>query len=104
MPTYDYQCKKCGHAFEVFQSMTEKPLKICPECKGPVKRLIGSGAGLIFKGSGFYITDYKKKESPSESKGKTTASAEKSKESSSKEKTEKKKGGESSQKASSSNK
>ena len=60
MPTYEYQCKKCGHQFEAFQSMTDKPLKKCPECSGPVKRLISPGAGLIFKGSGFYITDYKK--------------------------------------------
>jgi len=104
MPTYDYQCEKCGHAFEAFQSMTEKPLKVCPKCKGRVKRLISPGAGLIFKGSGFYITDYKKKEARSESKDKATASDVKSKESSPKEKKEKKKGGESSQKASSSNK
>ena len=59
MPTYDYRCKKCGHEFEVFQSMMDEPLKVCPECKGSVERLIGTGAGLIFKGSGFYITDYR---------------------------------------------
>ena len=63
MPHYDYQCQACGHVFEVFQSMTDEPLKTCPECQGPVKRLIGAGAGLIFKGSGFYITDYKKSSS-----------------------------------------
>ena len=63
MPTYDYQCTKCGHTFEAFQSMTEEPLKKCPECNGKVKRLIGGGSGLIFKGSGFYITDYKKSNS-----------------------------------------
>ena len=61
MPTYEYQCKKCEHVFDVFQSMTDEPLKECPECKGEVKRLIGSGSGLIFKGSGFYATDYKRK-------------------------------------------
>ena len=61
MPTYEYQCKKCKHAFDVFQSMTDDPLKECPECKGEVKRLIGSGSGMIFKGSGFYATDYKRK-------------------------------------------
>ncbi|HWA87172.1 MAG TPA: zinc ribbon domain-containing protein [Opitutus sp.] len=60
MPTYEYACPKCGHTFEVFQSMRDEPLKKCPKCrKTGVKRLIGGGAGLIFKGSGFYITDYK---------------------------------------------
>lgn len=59
MPTYDYKCKKCGFQFEVFQSMTDEPLKQCPTCKGELVRLIGAGAGLIFKGSGFYITDYR---------------------------------------------
>ena len=59
MPTYDYECTKCGHRFEAFQSMSDKPLTKCPECGGKVKRLIGAGAGLIFKGSGFYITDYR---------------------------------------------
>ena len=64
MPTYDYACPKCGHAFEQFQSMKDEPLTQCPKCneKG-LKRLIGGGAGLIFKGTGFYITDYKKKPS-----------------------------------------
>jgi putative FmdB family regulatory protein len=59
MPTYEYECKKCGHRFEEFQSMTADPLSTCPECGGPVKRLIGAGAGLLFKGSGFYLTDYR---------------------------------------------
>ena len=60
MPTYDYKCEACGHAFEHFQSMTSDPLRKCPKCgKMKVKRLIGTGAGLIFKGSGFYITDYR---------------------------------------------
>ncbi len=58
MPTYRYECKKCGNTFDKFQSMTDAPVKKCPECKGTVKRLISSGAGLIFKGSGFYKTDY----------------------------------------------
>ena len=61
MPTYDYQCLECGHEFDAFQHITEEPLKTCPVCGKEVKRLIGAGAGLIFKGSGFYITDYKNK-------------------------------------------
>lgn len=65
MPTYEYACPKCGHNFELVQSMRDEPLKKCPKCrKAGVKRLVGSGAGLIFKGSGFYITDYKNKKSP----------------------------------------
>jgi putative FmdB family regulatory protein len=63
MPTYDYQCKKCGDEFEIFQKITEAPLMICKKCGGEVHRKIGTGAGLMFKGSGFYVTDYKK-ESP----------------------------------------
>jgi len=59
MPTYEYQCKKCGYKFEEFQSMMDSPLKKCPECKGTVNRMIGMGAGIIFKGKGFYQTDYK---------------------------------------------
>ena len=67
MPTYDYECEKCGKSFEAFQSMKDKPFETCPEntCgmsewgHGKVRRLIGTGAGLIFKGSGFYITDYR---------------------------------------------
>ena len=60
MPTYEYACPKCGHEFEQFQSMRDEPLKKCPKCKKTgVKRLVGGGAGLIFKGTGFYITDYK---------------------------------------------
>src|SRR5688572_15715796 len=62
MPTYEYACQKCGHEFEQFQSMRDEPLKKCPHCKkAGLKRLVGSGAGLIFKGTGFYITDYKNK-------------------------------------------
>jgi putative FmdB family regulatory protein len=60
MPTYEYICTKCGHEFEAFQSINEPPVKSCPKCKGKVERKISGGAGLIFKGSGFYITDYKK--------------------------------------------
>ena len=61
MPTYEYKCTQCNYAFEIFQPMSAEPLKECPKCKGPVKRLIGTGAGTIFKGSGFYQTDYKNK-------------------------------------------
>ena len=67
MPTYEYRCEKCGHEFELFQSMSAEPLKICPEdlCgrkrwgRGKVTKQIGAGAGLLFKGGGFYITDYR---------------------------------------------
>ena len=67
MPTYEYICEKCDHRFDLYQSIKDLPLKVCPEekCalkkwgKGKVKRAIGAGAGLIFKGSGFYITDYR---------------------------------------------
>jgi putative FmdB family regulatory protein len=69
MPTYEYACEKCGHTFDIFQSIADAPLKTCPEthcgrkkwAKGPVRRVIGGGAGLLFKGSGFYITDYRSK-------------------------------------------
>ena len=60
MPNYDYECTKCGYNYEVFQQMTAKKLTSCPKCKGKLKRLIGGGSGIIFKGSGFYQTDYKK--------------------------------------------
>lgn len=90
MPTYEYACEKCGHEFELFQSISAGPLKNCPEdvCaqkkwgKGRVKKKIGAGAGLIFKGSGFYITDYrskhykeaaKKESAPASSAAKTEA-------------------------------
>ena len=67
MPTYEYLCEKCGHEFEAFQSISAQPLRICPQVSCPrkkwghgrVKRKIGAGAGLLFKGSGFYITDYR---------------------------------------------
>ena len=66
MPTYDYRCNKCGHEFELFQGITEPVRRKCPDCgRMTMKRLIGAGAGLIFKGSGFYVTDYKKSTSDS---------------------------------------
>ncbi len=61
MPTYEYRCLKCKKTFEKLQSMNDTPVKSCPKCKGKVERLIGAGSGLIFKGTGFYITDYKNK-------------------------------------------
>ena len=67
MPTYDYKCEACGHEFEEFQTMTAKALRKCPKCgKLKLKRLIGSGMQPIFKGSGFYETDYVKKSKPAE--------------------------------------
>jgi putative FmdB family regulatory protein len=60
MPTYEYECKACKHEFEIFQSMKDDALKKCPECgRNKLVRLIGTGAGIIFKGSGFYETDYR---------------------------------------------
>ena len=59
MPTYEYECKKCGHEFELFQGINDEPKKRCPKCKGKVVRLPGIGSGIIFKGSGFYATDYR---------------------------------------------
>ncbi len=97
MPTYEYICEKCGTEFEVFQSMKDDALKSCPKdvcpkkrwAKGKVKRAIGSGAGLIFKGSGFYITDYRsegykaaaKKDSESSKPAKKSDSSSKKKDS-----------------------
>lgn len=57
MPTYEYVCESCDHQFEQFQSMNDDPLEECPKCGGAVRRLISGGAGLVFKGSGFYVTD-----------------------------------------------
>ena len=77
MPTYDYKCKNCNYTFELFQKMLDEPIKECPKCKGPVTRLIGAGAGPIFKGSGFYQTDYKNNgknnKSPEKKENKTGA-------------------------------
>ena len=82
MPTYDYECQACGHGWELFQSMKDSPVKSCPECKKrKAKRLMGLGAGLIFKGTGFYETDYKragsdKKEGGGESSSSDSSSSE----------------------------
>jgi len=92
MPTYEYKCENCEHHFEKFQSITAPALKKCPECgKNTLKRLIGTGAGIIFKGSGFYQTDYRsdsytqsakketpKKEEKTETKSETTKTETKS--------------------------
>ena len=93
MPTYQYECAKCGHQFEVFQSMKDNALEVCPKdkCaqkrwgKGKVQRQLGVGAGIIFKGSGFYITDYRsdsykagaKKDSESSSSSSSSSSTSK---------------------------
>ncbi len=76
MPTYEYECRKCGHRFDVFQRIVDPPVKNCPRCKkrSCVEQIISGGSGLIFKGSGFYITDYKKNSSPpDDGKGKPPA-------------------------------
>lgn len=72
MPTYDYVCSVCAHTFEAFQKMSDPVLESCPQCEGLVKRKIGAGAGLVFKGSGFYITDYKNGNSSSKNAKKET--------------------------------
>ena len=67
MPTYEYKCEDCGYIFEKFQKMSDSPIEICPKCGSKVKRIIGTGGGIIFKGSGFYVNDYAKKSSDSSS-------------------------------------
>ena len=74
MPTYEYECSACNHAFEILQSMSDEKLKECPQChQMKLERLIGGGGGIIFKGTGFYETDYKKK--PASPEGKADAKA-----------------------------
>jgi len=95
MPTYDYECEGCGHAFELFQAITEGVKKKCPECKKlKLRRLFGTGAAIVFKGSGFYETDYR---SESYKKGAAAAKKDKEKKSTddkkSSSKTKEKKGG-----------
>lgn len=75
MPTYDYECNACGHTFERWQEMSAKKLRTCPECgKRRLVRLVGAGAGVIFRGSGFYETDYKRKESRPSSSSSSSSS------------------------------
>lgn len=64
MPTYEYECTKCKYTFEEFQKIIDKPLKKCPKCRSKLRRIITGGVGLIFKGNGFYVTDYKKSNLP----------------------------------------
>lgn len=76
MPTYVYECLACGHSFEKFQSMTEKPVRKCPECgKNKAQRVISGGAGILFKGSGFYQTDYRSKSYKESAKKEKSSSA-----------------------------
>ncbi len=75
MPTYEYVCTECGYSFEEFQSIHDQPIKICPKCGGVVRKKISGGSGLVFKGSGFYITDYKNKKPSSSAKPKTEKKA-----------------------------
>ena len=77
MPTYEYECKSCSHSFEIFQAMSEQPIKDCPECGKEVRRLIFGGAGVIFKGSGFYVTDKGSGKSTAKTEPKTEAKQEK---------------------------
>lgn len=76
MPTYDYECLTCGHVFEAFQMMSDEPLKTCPKCEGEVRRMIAGGLGVIFKGSGFYVTDSKGGKSTSSSSSSSSSKKE----------------------------
>ena len=76
MPTYDYECESCGKSFEYFQSISESPKTKCPECgRSKLKRLIGAGAGFLFKGSGFYVTDYRSSDYKAKAKADTSGSS-----------------------------
>jgi putative FmdB family regulatory protein len=93
MPTYEYECEECHHQFEKFQKITDEPVKICPICSGKVKRLISGGGGLLFKGNGFYVTDYRSesyKKRKKEETGSITKDQKKTETHSGKEPTEKK--------------
>lgn len=74
MPTYEYECRSCGHRFEQFQGIKDDPMQVCPKCKKKkLRRLFGGGLGIIFKGSGFYTTDYKRSSSVSSGNGSSRA-------------------------------
>ena len=73
MPTYEYECQECEHRFDVLQKMTDDPLDTCPECGGKVERLLSAGAGIIFKGSGFYATDYRSESYKKKAKEETSS-------------------------------
>jgi putative FmdB family regulatory protein len=90
MPTYKYRCKECGHEFEIRQRMSEDPLTECPVCHGPIRRVVGS-VGIVFKGSGFYVTDNRSADGKGRVKttDKSTGAAEKGEQDSKTEKTEK---------------
>ena len=76
MPTYEYECGQCGHKLEAFQNMTAKPLRKCPKCGGrALTRLIGAGAAVLFRGEGFYATDYRSKEYKQKAKDESEASS-----------------------------
>jgi len=78
MPTYEYECTRCGHRFELFQKMSDPPRKRCPKCRGKVQRMLGTGAGILFNGSGFYATDYRSSDyKAAESADKSAASTSK---------------------------
>ncbi len=64
MPTYDYECTRCGHAFEEFREMSAPPRSRCPRCRGRVQRVVGGGAGIVFRGSGWYVTDSRARPGP----------------------------------------
>ena len=74
MPTYNYKCNDCEHQFSEFQKMSDDPVKDCPQCEGEVRRIISGGSGMIFKGTGFYLTDYGKSSTPKEKESTATKS------------------------------
>ena len=85
MPTYDYECGACGRTVEIFHSMTEEPRRKCPECgKLKLKRLLGTGGGFLFKGEGFYITDYRSSDYKAQAKAESDAASSSKSDSSSK--------------------
>ena len=74
MPTYNYKCNECENKFSVFQKMSDDPVQECPQCEGKVRRIISGGSGMIFKGTGFYLTDYGKSGTPKEKEATVTKS------------------------------